>query len=86
MNHMGSPQAQLASTAAVGEEAAEESDEESNEESDDTSRVYRRAYREGKPNSHADVEKLIGKFKSHRSADTFEKHLTLRIPGLYVAT
>ena len=55
MNHMGSPQAQLASTAAVGEEAAEESDEESNEESDDTSRVYRRAYREGKPNSHADV-------------------------------
>ena len=58
MNHMGSPQAPLASTAAVGEEAAEESDEESNEESDDTSRVYRRAYREGKPNSHADVEKV----------------------------
>ena len=55
LNHMASPQAQLASTGAVGEEAAEESDEESNEESDDTSRVYRRAYREGKPNSHADV-------------------------------
>jgi len=40
LNHMASPQAQLASTGAVGEEAAEESDEESNEESDDTSRVH----------------------------------------------
>ena len=35
-------------------------------------RAYRRAYREGKPNAHADVEKLVGKFKSHRSADTFD--------------
>ena len=43
-NHMAVPQAQLASTGAVGEEAAEESDEESdeesNEESDDNPRVY----------------------------------------------
>ena len=37
------------------------------------SRAYRRAYKEGKPNSHADVEKLVKCYKSHRSADVFDK-------------
>ena len=36
-------------------------------------RAYRRAYREGQPNSLADVEKLIKGYKSHRSADVFDK-------------
>jgi hypothetical protein len=36
-------------------------------------RAYRRAYREGKPNSLADVEKLVKGYKSHRSADVFDK-------------
>jgi hypothetical protein len=36
-------------------------------------RAYRRAYKEGKPNSHADVEKLVKAYKSHRSADVFDK-------------
>lgn len=36
-------------------------------------RAYRRAYREGQPNSLADVEELIKGYKSHRSADVFDK-------------
>ena len=36
-------------------------------------RAHRRAYREGQPNSLADVEKLIKGYKSHRSADVFDK-------------
>ena len=36
-------------------------------------RAYRRAYRDGTPNSHADVEKLVKAYKSHRSADVFDK-------------
>ena len=31
-------------------------------------RAYRRAYREGKPNSLADVERLVKVYKSHRAA------------------
>jgi hypothetical protein len=36
-------------------------------------RAYRRAYRDGKPNSLADVERLIKVYKSHRSAEVFDK-------------
>ena len=39
-------------------------------------RAYRRAFciqEEGRPNSHADVEKLVKAYKSHRSADVFDK-------------
>jgi hypothetical protein len=36
-------------------------------------RAYRRAYRDGQPNSMADVEKLTKVYKSHRSADVFDK-------------
>ena len=36
-------------------------------------RAYRQAYREGKPNSLADVERLIKGYKSHRAADCFDK-------------
>jgi hypothetical protein len=36
-------------------------------------RAYCRAYRDGKPNSLADVEKLIKVYKSHRSAEVFDK-------------
>ena len=36
-------------------------------------RAYTRAYRDGKPNSLADVEKLIKVYKSHRSAEVFDK-------------
>ena len=36
-------------------------------------RAYRRAYREEQPNSLADVEKLVKAYKSHRSADVFDK-------------
>ena len=36
-------------------------------------RAYRRAYREEQPNSLADVEKLVKGYKSHRSADVFDK-------------
>ena len=36
-------------------------------------RAYRRAFRDGKPNSHADVEKLVKAYKSHRSAEVFDK-------------
>ena len=38
-------------------------------------RAYRRAYREGKPNSLADVERLVKVYKSHRAADVFDKKL-----------
>jgi hypothetical protein len=36
-------------------------------------RAYRRAYKEGQPNSHADVEKLVKAYKSHRSAEVFDR-------------
>ena len=36
-------------------------------------RAYRRAYRDGQPNSLADVERLIKVYKSHRSAEVFDK-------------
>ena len=39
-------------------------------------RAYRRAYREGKPNSLADVERLVKVYKSHRGlqcADVFDR-------------
>ena len=36
-------------------------------------RAYRRAYREEQPNSLADVERLVKAYKSHRSADVFDK-------------
>ena len=36
-------------------------------------RAYCRAYRDGQPNSLADVEKLIKVYKSHRSAEVFDK-------------
>ena len=36
-------------------------------------RAYRRAYRDGRPNSLADVERLIKVYKSHRSAEVFDK-------------
>ena len=36
-------------------------------------RAYRRAYREEAPNSLADVERLVKVYKSHRSADVFDK-------------
>ena len=36
-------------------------------------RAYRRAYREEAPNSLADVERLVMVYKSHRSADVFDK-------------
>ena len=36
-------------------------------------RAYCRAYRDGKPNSLADVERLIKVYKSHRSAEVFDK-------------
>ena len=35
-------------------------------------RAYRRAYRDGKPNSLADVERLIKVYKSLRSAEVFD--------------
>ena len=35
--------------------------------------AYRRAYRDGKPNSMADVERLLKVYKSHRSAEVFDK-------------
>jgi hypothetical protein len=36
-------------------------------------RAYRRGYRDGKPNSLADIERLIKVYKSHRSAEVFDK-------------
>ena len=36
-------------------------------------RAYRRAYRDNQPNSLADIEKLVKCYKSHRSADVFDK-------------
>uniref|UniRef100_A0A7S2DK14 Uncharacterized protein n=1 Tax=Haptolina brevifila TaxID=156173 RepID=A0A7S2DK14_9EUKA len=36
-------------------------------------RAYRCAYREEQPNSLADVEKLVKAYKSHRSAEVFDK-------------
>ena len=36
-------------------------------------RAYRRAYRDNQPNSMADVEKLMKVYKSHRSAEVFDK-------------
>ena len=36
-------------------------------------RAYCRAYCDGQPNSLADVEKLIKVYKSHRSAEVFDK-------------
>ena len=35
-------------------------------------RAYRRAYRDGEPNSFADVEKLMKRYKCHRNAATFD--------------
>ena len=36
-------------------------------------RGYRRAFRDGRPNSQADVERLVKAYKSHRSVEVFDK-------------